>query len=223
MSYSQYSVYIICKPGEYESKINSLSHKPQVASIKLIPAQYLHNNGIVLKDLLTRYNTKTDKIISKLGCIASHRMALLAIYNNKTKNNIILEADAKLIGDLPGPPDKSCYLGGWLGPTTFQKKEPPIVIKPTNGMNEIHYDKFRVIMTHSLFIKTPEEAMEILQSTFIPKIRNYDIHFSNLQVVKYYYYPPVFVQGKHESEIDKKTNKNHELSKNYGLKQIDPN
>ena len=221
MSYS-YSVYIICKPDKYESIIKGLVNIPQITSIKLIPAQFLNNNGIVLKDLNTRYNTKPDKIMGKLGCIASHRMALLAIYNNKTTNNIILEEDAVLTGKLMGPPDKSCYMGGWLGPTTFSQKE-PIIIKPKDGMNEIEYDQFRVIMTHSLFIKTPEEAMEILQSTFIPKIKNYDIHLSMTQHLKYYYYPPVFTQANHKSEIDKKNNKNHELSKNYGLKEIDCN
>jgi hypothetical protein len=216
MSDSQYSVYIICRPDDYESKIKSLIPIQRVGNIKLIPAQYLKNNGIVLKDLQTRYNTKPDKILSKLGCISSHRMALLAIYNNKTKNNIILEADAELTGDLPGPPDKSCYIGGWLAPTTFSDKK-PLVMKPTKGMNEIDYDKFRVIMTHSYFIKTPEEAIDILQSTFIPKIRNYDIHFANTRLLKYYYFPPIFTQTKHESEIDKRTNTNHELSTMYGI------
>ena len=66
MSYS-YSVYIICKPDKYESIIKGLVNIPQITSIKLIPAQFLNNNGIVLRDLNTRYNTKPDKIIGKLG------------------------------------------------------------------------------------------------------------------------------------------------------------
>ena len=76
-------------------------------------------------------------------------------------------------------------------------------------------------MNHAVFIKTPEQAETILQSTFLSKIKNYDIHFSNKKFLRHYYFPPVFVQGKHLSEIDKKTNKNHEYSKQYGLKSVD--
>ena len=41
---------------------------------------------------------------------------------NKTDNNIILEADAEFSSSkLPSPPDKSCYLGGWIIPPQVSK------------------------------------------------------------------------------------------------------
>ena len=73
-------------------------------------------------------------------------------------------------------------------------------------------------MAHALFIKTFEEAMELFQTTITDKIKNYDVHLIDLQFLKEYYYPPIFVQGKHVSEIDKVTNKNDQRTHLYGLK-----
>jgi hypothetical protein len=39
-----------------------------------------------------------------------------------------------------------------------------------------------------------------------------------MEFFKNYYYPPIFVQGKHVSEIDKVTNKNDLRTHLYGLK-----
>ena len=50
--------------------------------------------------------------------------------------------------------------------------------------------------------------MELFQTTITDKIKNYDVHLIDLEFFKQYYYPPIFVQGKHVSEIDKVTNKN---------------
>ena len=61
----------------------------------------------MLKKLKTLYNTKEKSIIAKLGCIAAHRKALLAIFSNQTRNNLILEEDANLSGPLPAPPEES--------------------------------------------------------------------------------------------------------------------
>ena len=49
----------------------------------------------MLKKLKTLYNTKQKSIIRKLGCIAAHRKALLAIYSNQTHNNLILDLKKK--------------------------------------------------------------------------------------------------------------------------------
>ena len=73
-------------------------------------------------------------------------------------------------------------------------------------------------MAHSLFIKTHKEALELFQTTITDKIKNYDIHLSNMELFDQYYYPPIFVQGKHISEIDKAANKNDQYSHYYGLK-----
>ena len=213
-----YSVYLICKEEDFESKKESLQD-PLIKDFHRISPQYLNNNGTVLKDLHTRYNTKPENIISKLGCIAAHRLALLSIYNQKSINNIILEADAVLKEPLPDPPSLSCYMGGWMVQTKFSNKE-DLVVNPNLGMNQINPELFRIIMSHSYFVKYPAQAMEIFQSTIIPKIKNYDIHLANQKYLKHYLYPPLFNQGKHISEIDKKMNKNDKNSDMYGLKQI---
>tara|TARA_R110000796_G_scaffold12445_5_gene41148 strand:+ start:3392 stop:4039 length:648 start_codon:yes stop_codon:yes gene_type:complete len=213
-----YSVYLICKEEDFESKKELLSD-PLIKDFHRISPQYLNNNGTVLKDLHTRYNTKSENIISKLGCIAAHRLALLSIYNQKSTNNIILEADAVLKEPLPDPPSLSCYMGGWMVPLSFSSKE-PIQVNPNLGMNQINPELFRIIMAHSYFIKYPAQAMEIFQSTIIPKIKNYDIHLANQTYLKHYLYPPLFTQGKHISEIDKKINKNDQYTEMYGLQTI---
>ena len=220
----KYNIYIICKTEEdflrKSDEFNS-KYKSKICHIQWIPAEYLkltQCNRRMLKDLNTRHNTEQAKIIAKLGTIAAHRKALLAIYMNKTDNNIVLEADATLSAKLPTPPKVSCYLGGWIIPPQITKAgKVRIDVKPKKGLNSIEYDKFSVLMAHALFIQTFEEALELFQTTISEKIKNYDVHLIQLQFFKHFQYPPVFVQGKHVSEIDKVTNKNDLRTHLYGL------
>ena len=221
----KYNIYIICKTEEdflEKSKEISLKYNSKICHIQWIPAEYLkltQCNKKLIKDLDTRWNTEKKKILAKLGTIAAHRKALLAIYMNKTDNNIVLEADATLSHQLPNPPKVSCYMGGWIIPPQITKAgKVKINVHPKNGLNKIEYDTFSVLMAHALFIKTFEEAMELFQTTITDKIKNYDVHLIDLQFLKEYYYPPIFVQGKHVSEIDKVTNKNDQRTHLYGLK-----
>ena len=221
----KYNIYIICKTEEdflEKSKEISSKYKSKICHIQWIPAEYLkltQCNKKLVKDLDTRWNTEKKKILAKLGTIAAHRKALLAIYMNKTDNNIILEADATLSHQLPNPPKVSCYMGGWIIPPQITKAgKVKINVRPKNGLNKIEYGTFSVLMAHALFIKTFEEGMELFQTTITDKIKNYDVHLIDLQFLKEYYYPPIFVQGKHVSEIDKVTNKNDQRTYLYGLK-----
>ena len=221
----KYNIYIICKTEEdflEKSKEISSKYKSKICHIQWIPAEYLkltQCNKKLVKDLDTRWNTEKKKILAKLGTIAAHRKALLAIYMNKTDNNIILEADATLSHQLPNPPKVSCYMGGWIIPPQITKAgKVKINVHPKNGLNKIEYGTFSVLMAHALFIKTFEEGMELFQTTITDKIKNYDVHLIDLQFLKEYYYPPIFVQGKHISEIDKVTNKNDQRTHLYGLK-----
>ena len=220
---AKYNIYIICKTEQdfiKKSKIISDKYKSKICHIQWVPAEYLkltQCNKKLLKDLNTRWNTGGKKVLSKLGTIAAYRKALLAIYMNKTDNNIILEADAEFSAKLPSPPDKSCYMGGWLIPPQVSKAGEKVNVSPKRGLNNIDYDKFAVIMTHALFIKTFEESIELFQTTITDKIKNYDIHLIDVQFFKDYYYPPIFVQGKHVSEIDQVTNKNDLRTHLYGL------
>tara|TARA_B100001123_G_C15298162_1_gene1020017 strand:+ start:266 stop:940 length:675 start_codon:yes stop_codon:yes gene_type:complete len=221
----KYNIYIICKTEEdflEKSKEISSKYKSKICHIQWIPAEYLQLtqcNKKLVKDLDTRWNTEKKKILAKLGTIAAHRKALLAIYMNKTDNNIVLEADATLSHQLPNPPKVTCYMGGWIIPPQITKAgKVKINVHPKNGLNKIEYGTFSVLMAHALFIKTFEEAMELFQTTITDKIKNYDVHLIDLQFLKEYYYPPIFVQGKHVSEIDKVTNKNDLRTHLYGLK-----
>jgi len=220
---SKYNIYIICKTEEeFLKKSNDINdkYKNKICHIQWIPAEYLkltQCNKKLLKDLNTRWNTGGKKIISKLGTIAAHRKALLAIYMNKTDNNIILEADAEFSSKLCNPPDKSCYMGGWIIPPQISKAGEKVGLNPKKGLNTIDYDKFAVLMAHALFLKTFEESIELFQTTITDKIKNYDVHLIDLQYFKYYYYPPIFVQGKHVSEIDQVTNQNDKHTYLYGL------
>lgn len=220
----KYNIYIICKNEEiFNQKSRELEkYKGKICHIQWIPAEYLtltQCNRAMLKKLKTLYNTKEKSIIAKLGCIAAHRKALLAIFSNQTRNNLILEEDATLSGPLPVPPKESCYMGGWIVPPHVSKAgKVKIDVKPKNGINKINYEKFKVITTHALFVETPEEAMILLESTVLPeKMKNYDIHLADCEMFDAYYYPPVFVQGKHKSDIEGKVNKNDEHTHNYGL------
>jgi len=220
----KYNIYIICKTEEdFLDKSAALQsqYKSKICHIQWIPAEYLkltQCNRRMLKDLNTRHNTEQSKIIAKLGTIAAHRKALLAIYMNKTDNNVVLEADATLSAKLPAPPSVSCYLGGWIIPPQITKAgKVRIDVQPKKGLNSIEYEKFSVLMAHALFIKTFEEALILFQTTISDKIKNYDVHLIQLQFFKHFQYPPVFVQGKHVSEIDKVTNKNDLRTHLYGL------
>ena len=220
----KYNIYIICKTEEdFVEKSEALlsQYKSKICHIQWIPAEYLtltQCNRRLLKDLNTRWNTEKSKIIAKLGTIAAHRKALLAIYMNKTENNIVLEADATLSAALPNPPSESCYLGGWIIPPQITKAgEVKVNVKPRKGLNTIEYGKFSVLMAHALFIKTFEEAMQLFMTTIAEKIKNYDVHLIDMEFFKHFQYPPVFVQGKHVSEIDKVTNKNDLRTHLYGL------
>lgn len=220
----KYNIYIICKTEEEfieKSEEINKKYKSKICHIQWIPAEYLkltQCNKKLLKDLNTRYNTDKKKIIAKLGNIAAHRKALLAVYMNKTDNNIILESDATLSETLPTPPKISCYMGGWIVPPQITNAgKVKVNIQPKKGLNKINYDKFNILMTHSLFIKTFEESIELFQTTIVDSIKNYDIHLKDLQFFKEYYYPPIFVQGNHVSEIDNVSNNNNKRSHLYGL------
>ena len=74
-------------------------------------------------------------------------------------------------------------------------------------------------MAHALFIKTFEESIILFQTTITETIKNYDVHLIDIKFFKKYYYPPIFVQGKHVSDIDGKVNKNDAHTLFYGLKE----
>jgi GR25 family glycosyltransferase involved in LPS biosynthesis len=226
MPVNKYNVYIICKNEEIfmeRSRKLHEKHKAKICHTQWVPAEYLtltQCNQPMLKKLKTMYNTKQKSIIRKLGCIAAHRKALLAIYSNQTHNNLILEEDADLMIPLPMPPKDTCYMGGWIIPPRITRAgKDKVNIKPKNGLNKIDYDTFKIITTHALFIKTPEEGTDLLDMTIEPeKLKPYDVFLAEERYFKQFYYPSVFVQESHKSEIDDKgADINYYRTLNYGL------
>lgn len=226
MVVNKYNIYIICKSEDiFQAKADVLkqNYSSKICHIQWIPAEYLtltQCNQPMVKKLNTIYNTKKKSIIAKLGCIAAHRKALLAVFSNQTFNNLILEEDAGIEFPLPSPPKQSCYMGGWIVPPKIsQTGKVKLHVKPKrNKLNEIKYDTFQVITTHALFLKTHQEAVDLLHQTIQPEtMKNYDIFLANKQIFKYYYYPSIFVQEKHKSEITHNVNQNYKVTYNYGL------
>ena len=73
-------------------------------------------------------------------------------------------------------------------------------------------------MAHAYYLKYPKEAQTILETLLSnDPIKAYDHHLSDNQYIKNYYYPPIFVQSRHRSSIDRKTNQNHLRSIDYGI------
>ena len=226
MPVNKYNIYIICKNEEiFKKKAKKIhdKYKAKICHIQFIPAEYLtltQCNRPLVKKLKTLHNTKKKSIIAKLGCIAAHRKALLAIYSNQTHNNLILEEDADLMNVLPLPPKQSCYMGGWIVPPKIsQTGKVKLSLKPSSGLNKINYDKYKVITTHCLFIKGHEEAVKLLDMTIEPeKLKPYDIFLAQEKFFNYFYYPSVFVQEKHISEIGfQRADANYYRTYNYGL------
>jgi hypothetical protein len=220
----KYSIYIICKDEEifnekkriFKEQLNIIDNFYFIQSVYLTISE---NNGDILNKLKTRYNTKSNKILSKLGCISAHKNALLMITNNNTKNNIILEEDFNLNNKLPNPPKISCYLGGWIVSLKMKDINKKIKINNLkNGINNINYENFRILTTHAYYIKNVTEATLLLIDILTKnKIKNYDIYLSDNKIINNYYYPEIFIQSKHKSEIDGKINKNHKNTLKYGL------
>jgi len=228
MPVNKYNIYVICKNEEIfrnKAKILNDKYKGKICHIQWVPAEYLtltQCNRPLLKKLKTLYNTKKKSIIAKLGCIAAHRKALLAIFSNQTHNNLIIEEDAGLMNTLPLPPGKSCYMGGWIVPPLISHTgKVKIDISPHRGINKIDYDKFKIVTTHALFIKDHDEATELLDMTIQPeKLKPYDIFLANEMFFKDFYYPSIFVQESHKSEIDDKgADLNYYRTYNYGLEK----
>ena len=221
----QYNIYIICKTKKiFAENVAVLSkYKKKIHSYHFVKAVFLKptdKNHAKTKKLKTRYNTSMKARLRKLGCIYAHRNALRQIKKLKTENNVILEEDATLDHLLPNPPSKSSYLGGWIVPpqVTLAGKKQVKIPHLKKGLNQVDFDKFKILMTHAYFVKTHEKAEEVLKVIEGPEpIKNYDIFLNDYQFFHNFYYPAIFIQSQHVSDIDGSVNKNDLRSKNYGL------
>ena len=222
-----YHFYIICENEKaFKDKANYLRtlENEKIADIIYIPAVYhkvTENNSNVLDNLKVMYNTDIKKKIGKKGCISAHLNALISILNNKSQNNIILEEDAIFTNRLPSPPEFSSYMGGWIINKLIKDIKKTVIStdlnlseSDNNQLIDIDYSKYRIIQTHSLFIKY-EDVKPLIETIYDKKIKSYDIHLSEIQFFKKYYYPQIFKQEQHISTID--NSKTHSYD-NYNIK-----
>ena len=221
----QYNIYIICKTKTiFKDRVKTLQkYKGKIHTFHYVKAVFLKDtpkNREETKKLNTRYNTLMKNRLRKLGCIYAHRNALRQVVKNKTENNVILEEDATLDHILPNPPKQSAYLGGWIIPPQISLAGKQRIRIPTlkAGLNEIEYKKFKVLMAHAYFMKSFEQAQKVLDVIDGPKkMKNYDVFLIDHKVLTKFYYPAIFVQSQHISDIEGKVNKNDQWTKNYGL------
>jgi hypothetical protein len=232
-----FNVFVITNSTQdYEEKCKILRGKFHLQCYH-IPAQYLGDvPERVYAQMRTRPNIKRNHLKGKIGCMFAHSIALYFISNlYLTDHNIILEQDATL-SDLKGlakflkkPPDKPAYLGGWIiNPLIKNINEPVHAFshtKPKNGFNPIDYSKFKILMTHALYIPKYQQAAVILQESEEQAAHGVhkamDHFYAGHQYIRQFIYPPIFIQSGHISEIDgsrlKKKNNNDKRSINYGL------
>ena len=219
----RYHIYLIANTPKYEEFCQRYQSNPLVDSISQIQPVYLddcESNRLLISKLKTRYNTLIKTRLRKLGCIYAHKNALQMIVDKNHSNNLILEEDATMIRELPEPPQCSAFLGGWITPYHITKagKIDPDISTPYEGLNRIDYCSCKMLMAHAYYLKEAKEANEILRTLLSEDpIKAYDHHLSDNQYIKNYYYPPIFVQGRHKSSIDLKPNKNHIRSIDYGI------
>lgn len=219
-----YHIYIICSNEKaFKDKANYLreNENEKIADIIYIPAVYhkiTDNNLELLDNLKVMYNTDIKKKIGKKGCISAHLLALISILNNKSQNNIILEEDAVFTNRLPSPPEFSSYMGGWIINKLIKDIKKPVISTDLNLIDnqliDIDYSKYRILQTHSLFIKY-RDVKSLIDTIYDKKIKSYDIHLSEIQFFKKYYYPQIFKQEQHISTID--NSKTHSYD-NYNIK-----
>jgi hypothetical protein len=223
----EYNVYIICKNKKiFNERVKTLEKYKgkKIHTFTYVKAVFLkdtvEDRERVMAKLSTRHNTLMKNRLRKLGCIFAHRNAFRKIVKAKTNHNLILEEDATLDHVLPNPPKEDTYMGGWIVPPqiTLAGKKRIRIPKLKAGLNEIKYDKFRILMTHSYYLRDHEKAKEILDIIEGPKkIKNYDVFLTNEQFMHEFYYPAIFVQSQHISDIDGKVNKNDQRAKDYDL------
>ena len=230
-----FNIFVITgSTEEYKKKCAMLKFPLQCYHI---PAQYLGTvPERVYSQMKTRYNIKRNHLKGKIGCMFAHRLALYFISNlYLTDHNIILEQDAtlsdikELVKFLKNPPKNPTYLGGWIINPMIKNNNEQVQAfknkKPKTGINTIDYSKFKILMTHALYIPKYQQAAQILekseQQAALGKHKAMDHFYAENHYIEHFIYPPIFIQSGHISEIDgsklKKTNKNDKLSINYGL------
>ena len=151
----------------------------------------------------------TPQHFAKCGCWKSHTLLWRYIVTNKLNGTLILEDDAKLVGDLPEelPQDGITYLGGFFHNKKMTDNN-KFVHTSVNGINELNKDKMRILSTMSYYIPTWEIAKKMLEDVDKPRIRAIDVMMYGIDVPTYYQFPASYIENAEcESTIRKVKNK----------------
>ena len=184
----------------------------------------------IFADMVSMWNIPPGEHNNKCACYMSHVSLWEHIIKNDLKNVLILEDDALQIDELPNLEDlpkgnSLTYLGG----ITYNNRltDGPLKVDCLDGINEIDYGKFRMIMLLSYFIPNKRVAYKLLQSAKERgRPRAIDTMVKHAHVSQYLYYPALFVEMPGQSQIREKkvkfSNKYyHSVTKKQSLLEIE--
>lgn len=158
----------------------------------------------------SRYNENREcpKFYARVGNLASHLKCLNHIIQKDLENTIILEDDSFIDEDytVPDyssfPKDGMTMLSGRIQPTTWtgqrewhRSGKPQQIIKTfEEGINLVHYDKYRFTQSNAYFVPNATVASKAVEKIKgEKKYRHTDILFSKLHLWKYLYYPAPYI------------------------------
>ena len=152
----------------------------------------------------------TPQHFAKCGCWKSHTLLWRYIVTNKLNGTLILEDDAKLVGDLPEelPQDGITYLGGFFHNKKMTDNN-KFVHTSVNGINELNKDKMRILSTMSYYIPTWEIAKKMLEDVDKPRIRAIDVMMYGIDVPTYYQFPASYIENAECESTSRKVKNKH--------------
>lgn len=149
-----------------------------------------------------RSNIQEKARNGKLGCFTSYVCLLNKIVSEKINNVLILEDDCLQIGDFTKDQlgNEPIYVNGLFHhPTNYVKKNKEWVMKLktdlqlTTGIQEIDWDKFRIVGTWGIYIPKWKQAQDIVDKLKSAKtLTTIDSQLSKQKLITKFHYPPLF-------------------------------
>ena len=149
-----------------------------------------------------RSNIKQKALNGKLGCFTSYVCLLDKIVSEKINNVLILEDDCIQIDEFTKDQlvNKPIYLNGLFHhPNNYANKNKEWTeklkhdLQLSTGINEIQWDKFRIVGTWGIYIPKWEQAHEILEKLNSAKtLTTIDSQISKQRLISKFHYPPLF-------------------------------
>jgi len=165
--------------------------------------------------MISYHNVPEKNHLCKTACFLSHLSLWEHIVKHKLNGVLILEDDAMKVNfNLIGlPSDGICYIGG----ATYTPNMTGKFIKVDNlkdGINEINFDEYRVLMTMSYYIPNYKIANELISMVMTKRRwRAVDVMLGDIQknehLKAYLHYPAIFEERPNNSQIQTKSRKKY--------------